>query len=32
VTIPGEEGLANTEIAEAAQISAAENRVVRLPM
>jgi myo-inositol 2-dehydrogenase / D-chiro-inositol 1-dehydrogenase len=32
VTIPGEEGLANTEIAEAAQISAAENRVIQLPL
>jgi predicted dehydrogenase len=32
VTIPGEEGLANTAIAEAAQISAAENRVVQLPL
>jgi UDP-N-acetylglucosamine 3-dehydrogenase len=32
VTIPGSEGLRNTEIAQAAQISAASNRVVELPL
>ncbi len=32
VTIPGIEGLRNTEIAQAAQISAASNRVVELPL
>lgn len=32
VTIPGIEGLRNTEIAQAAQISAASNRVVQLPL
>ena len=32
VTIPGIEGLRNTEIAEAARISASENRVVELPL
>jgi len=31
-TIPGIEGLRNTEIAQAAHISAADNRVVRLPL
>ena len=32
VTIPGSEGLRNTEIAQAAGISAASNRVVELPL
>ena len=32
VTIPGSEGLRNTEIAQAASISAAANRVVELPL
>lgn len=32
VAIPGTEGLRNTEIAQAAQISAASNRVVELPL
>jgi len=32
VTIPGIEGLRNTEIAQAAGISAASNRVVELPL
>ena len=32
VTIPGREGLRNTEIAQAAGISAASNRVVELPL
>jgi len=32
VTIPGSEGLRNTEIAQAAQISAAANRAVELPL
>ncbi len=32
VTIPGIDGLRNTEIAQAAQISAAANRVVELPL
>jgi len=32
VTIPGTEGLRNTEVAQAAHISAADNRVVTLPL